>query len=208
MQQIPGNISNEDLNQWLQHSYFYHREPKTAKFRLSILCHIPQPNGGILNGIQHLDNNEMIPMPSPDELYCHWPVGGAINWPSKHYAVYAERLPKKQWKRSYIQSYYSIKKLGGLTPSEVSLYRSTTGAAKDMMEPVYYSYSTIKKELFPLGWESAAITPQLTIIGGDIQKIYFNTNLVGKITQDNQLYINNRTLQRYIFPHFDGLVRY
>lgn len=208
MQQVPGNISNEDLQQWLSSCYFYHRIPKTGKYELSFMTMQHLPNGHGTWMVQHVHNDELIPLPPANELWCHWPVGGAINWVLRKCAVFTERLPKKQWKRSFCTSYYTVKKLGGLLSAEDTAYRSSKKSAIELMEPTYYSYSTITKDLFPQGWESAAVNPQITIVNGDLPKVYFNSELVGKITQDKTLYINNRSVARYVVPHFDGLVRY
>ena len=207
MKQVPADLSQDDLHQWLSNCYFYHRIPATGKYELSYLSPVAGAGGGHSAwGVQHIASGDIIPIPHTDELWCHWPIGGAINWPHLQYSVYVERLPRKQWKRSYCGSYYSVKRIGTTVGPEFQMHKTNRQAVVALLEPTYYSYTQIIRELFPNGWESAAINSQLTILKGDLPKVYFNKDLVGKVTPDKQLFLTDRALRRYLLPHFDGLV--
>lgn len=200
MQQIPANLSMDDLQQWLGHCYFYHRLP-TGEFKLSVLCSTP---GG--PGIIHVDDNVTLEMPPTNQLFCHWPIGGAINWPHTKYAVYTERNPRKQWKRSFYPQYYTIRRLGYPITHEFQVEKNNTKSIMQILRPTYYPYTQAIYELFPDGWESVALTPQITLVPGELTKVYYNRDLVGKITKQNTLFLTEPTLRRAIIRHLDGLV--
>lgn len=204
MQPIPSTISQDDLHQWLSNCYFYHFTD--GQMKLSYLCHVHGPNGSPVHGIHHILDGSKIPLPDPGELWCHWPHGGAINWPHTRYAVYAERKPRKQWRRSFYLSCYGLSRPGFVSTPDFQAHKTTTESIVALAEPKYYSYTQIVNELFPGGWASAAINPQITVINGERKKIYFNQTLVGKITPDNYLYLTDESVRRQIVRNLDGIV--
>lgn|SRR3990167_5198231 len=202
MQPVPTNLSADDVHGWLSGCYFYASNPETYESCVSTLL------GSAGNyAIQNIQTGATRPLTNLSGLYCHWPIGGAINLVRAKYAIYAERIPRKQWKRTFCPSCYTLRRLGASAPYGLSgPNKHNHSIIAAIFEPAYFTYTEAKQTLFPSGWESVALTPQLTIVPGDIFKVYFQRELVGKVTRDNTLFVTDRSLRRQLLPHFDGLV--
>ncbi len=216
MQQVPENLSADDLHQWLHGCQFFFRTANgdmqlanfvSASDRLARLGETqneaaPPP----VHSAQLVESGEIIPILNPSWVYCFWPEGGAVNLPAQRFAIYVERLPRKQWKRSCNVGCYSYRRLGaGSRGFDQNREKHNTDTLRAIVNPTYYAYKEARGML-DSGWASVAVNPQLTLVGGELLKVYFQKELVGKVLRDNTLYLSDYRLRRYLLPNFDGLV--
>lgn len=198
MQQVPANLSQEDLHQWLHGCYFYvSRRPNEQL--LCTLVGSAQPN--VPHSAQSLATDEMIPITNPEYITCFWPPTGAVNLPHRQYSIFIERQPRKQWKRSFNPSCYSFRRVGvGSNGFDSGGEKGNISTIECVIAPKFYSFGEAKR-MFDQGWSSVAITPQLTVVNGDIIKVYWQRDLIGKVLRDGSLYVHDESMYRYVSPH-------
>ena len=174
MQPVPDDLHPDDREQWLLQGIFLIRI--NGELSPAIMC----DRGGYLpDGMfivqsqhdgwlgQHAVTNAMA--------FTHWPMCGAINPDGSPFAVIVERLPRKQFTRTFAPSLCKIriprhqemiKKYGHEVVRSFNTW--TPPIVKALFDPVYPTYRQARALLEERS--SVALSPLLMIVRDDFGK--------------------------------------
>lgn len=211
MNPLPSDIVAKDVSQWLSEGWFYAEYSKNL-FRIGRLLHVsPDNNTAIVTFLgKEFKDELMLPF---DKLYTHWPQCGAINilpseeqtWHGK-FAMSLLRLQKKQWKRTYNSYCLKVRVISDVA-DHFNYGADSEPVIKAAFDPQYFSYTHAVKHMFPDGWRSVAITPNIIVSAdkSNSQMVFLDGEVIGTIS-GTRFTCFNPGLKRRLLQHFDYLV--
>ena len=101
MQQLPEDISREDLSQWLGRGFFYADVPEVGR----VLCSLVEVHDPNTVYVIPLGTRNPVRVRRED-IWSHWPLCGCIN--TQHGALYVQRKVERQWRRVYSGRFVTI----------------------------------------------------------------------------------------------------
>lgn len=101
MQQLPTDLSRQDITQWLRGGFFYADLPDKPR----TLVTFGEAHDGNSLVVMCRERGAVYQVP-PSAIWTHWPMCGSINTP--HGALYVQRRVERQWRRVYSGRYVTI----------------------------------------------------------------------------------------------------
>lgn len=215
MLSLPQGISSRDIRQWLQEGWYFVEYKNGEK---AVACLLGVTEDG--TRINSLTTDGMKVTSNPRQVYPHWPTCGALNVPVMRCAVYLERCPRRQWKRTYTSRCLKVIVPGALdlygggfiSSPNPSISANMNYIVTEAFNPQYFSYREAKR-LFNLQEShrrvgSVALNQNVIVVwrGDQLPFVYYRARLIGKIC-DDQLITHNEVLARHIIGAFNGDVR-
>ena len=110
MQDIPDEITRDDLAQWLNRGWYYAigADGSQTLVRFQDTCSDAGSGGVLAQGYDYIGDTMLVTPPCG--ILLHWPECGAINTPTG--ALYVQRLQRRQWTRAYTSRTVQVSQLG------------------------------------------------------------------------------------------------
>lgn len=182
MIELAEGMSSGDVLQWLEGGVFLSRidgawEPVTLTMR-------PEGDGTVA----------VAPVGRPDaslrvrysDVRCHWPTCGAINLPDSGYALYVQRVQRRQYRRTFNHRCVNL-----TVPGKWSLLKSM--AAADLSPPTHSPevVRAVFDPKYPASYEEAAellstrpsvaVDPYITLVGYPNTAVYYRADLSARM---------------------------
>lgn len=196
--------NTDDVSQWVQGGYFLFDSAKYGKLKIASLCAGPSMTVGTPSGsgwaAKLLPEGDIEAFSDQNKIHPTWPMCGAINLVHTRNAVWVDRLPKKQWKRTFVFTCISIVDAAGSTVPYANMPAYEKNLICSIFEPLYFSYKDFKNN----DWATGAINPALVLRRGieDI-KVYLYADYVGSIKKDKFTAISP-TIERKVLQQLGG----
>lgn len=180
MMELPPDISPNDIAQWLEGGVFYARRGRERPWFLATYNGV-RDNGQV--DVFHVGEPERSTV-HPHNICVHWPKCGAINI-AKGFAVYVQRLQRKQYRRTYNSrcirtsvpgKWQALKRL---QPEDIYIDHGSHEFIQALFEPEYplNTYEAIHR-MTQGEWASVALNPQIILAR---TRVYYRGELVGRL---------------------------
>ena len=203
MNPLPQDLSISDIYQWLGEGWFLFRHD--GQFIVSSLEE--EMTLRTITGVRH----DLI----RDRTYPLWPICGSLNLSEFGYAIYLERIQRRQYRRTYnhkclsltIPRKWEVMKAKSLEVDQI--HPNTPVVIKEAFDPTYYTYTEALGLMDHEGWTSVALNPYIIVSGGPEKcHVYYRRKLVGTITNGQLVPIGDQSARiKRIIKFFEGRVR-
>ena len=195
---IPDNISPDDIGQWLYGGVCLARQPD-GEWMPCVVDRVEDSYFAgdkirwIVLGRLASDGFVMRQRVKQEDLRAHWPLCGSINVPHHRIATHVERVPSKQYKRTFnsrqlaftLPRSWDIRRSRGTTPAQ-----RCTAASNEVVSALFKPTYPVDYEdalaMLADGWLSVAVNPRIIVAGDIIGKrmIYYRGQLAATIHGD------------------------
>lgn len=186
MVELPEDMTEDDLHQWLSEGYCLYHGKAWAYWGDAETNDDGQVRRfGLVrdDGVTHV---------SLDEVQCFWPICGAINitkW-GIGIGVYVERRQRRQWRRTFNANCVQVEVPNQWVVQQAfkskrhpvhGVRQITLEMVDELFSPTYPSVREAVESIASGRAISVAVTPQVTLVGdGKGQHaVYYRTTLVG-----------------------------
>lgn len=196
--------STDDVAQWVHGGYFLFDSKKYGKLKIASLVAGPGTTQGTPDGtgwaVKLLPEGDIESFTDQNKIHPTWPMCGATNLVYTRNAVWVDRLPKKQWKRTFVFNCVGVMDASGSshTYSEYPSYEKHLVCS--IFEPTYFSYKEFKTN----DWSTGAISPSIVLRRSSNEiKVYLYADYVGSIKKD-KFFAINPTIERKALRQLGG----
>lgn len=184
---LPDGISRDDIGQWLYGGVCIHIAPNGVSTP-AVMDRVTEDRSGATKVRIRLMGDGFIEPVSvyPSELRGHWPMCGSINVEQYHCAVHVERIPARQYKRTFnsrqvkfmLPRMWDVRKRFGSAVS-ASMTQASPGVVGSLFNPTYPESYEAALEMLGSGWLSVALNPRIIVAGDDLGKrmVYYRGEL-------------------------------
>ncbi len=194
MIELPEGISPDDIGQWLYGGVCLHKMDDGACVPAVMDRVLEHENGTHYARIRLATDNftEFLSV-APSSLYAHWPMCGSINLAAYKCALHVERLPARQYKRTFnsrqvkfnLPRAWDVRKRLGqrAVAAMTSVNRDTVEA---LFAPTYPENLEAALEMLGNGWLHVALNPRVILAGDDLGKrmVYYRGQLAATMNGD------------------------
>lgn len=187
---LPEGISPDDIGQWLYGGVCVVVRPGTEPIPAMVDRVLDRTTVRAKLSTTDFLANESVPLSC---VYAHWPMCGSINLPQSRIATHCERIPAKQYKRTFnsrqvqyvLPRAWDVRKMFGSRISNAAM-TSSAEVIGALFKPWYPENFEAALELLGSGWLSVAVNPRIIIAGDDVGKrmIYYRGQLAATINGD------------------------
>lgn len=196
--------NHDDILQWVSGGYFLLDSKKYGKLKIASLVAGPgMPSGSVVGGhwtAKLWPEGDLETFSDSHQIHPTWPMCGAINIVCTKNAVWVDRLPKKQWKRTFMFNCTTVTNAQGSD----KVYEQAVAYEKQLVcsifEPEYFTYKQFKA----MDWATCAINPSTVLhkTAAGI-KVYLYADYVGVIKKDN-FHALSPTIARRVMQQLGG----
>lgn len=166
MARLPDDMNMHDIDQWLGGTWFKAKIGDEVR-----VCRLIEADYGCacvedIDGVVHQE----VPL---EDIRLHWAMCGSLNV-SPTFALYAGRIPRRQWRRSYCASSLAVvvpdewavmRAVGSRAYREIA-NRSSLNIVRAAFNPIYPDVGEAIESLRCSGVASIATSPHVIISGG------------------------------------------
>lgn len=214
---LPEGISRDDIGQWLYSGICMAKLSMDGEYRPAVLDRVTEEDRtelGYTARVRLLDDGFDITHIIPTEFLAgHWPMCGSVNVEEHRVAVHVERLPARQFKRTFnarqvaihVPRPWEVRKVRGNSAAD-ALRVSSPCIIQATFYPVYPTHFEEALVKLSEGWLSVAINPRIIIAGDDIGKrmIYYRGKLAATILGEQISPVADVTTCRLIDKVLEG----
>lgn len=191
---LPEGISRDDIGQWLYGGICLARPSSQEPFVAAVMDRTmtgPNDRPSALSVRLITDGFEDSRIVAIEDVRAHWPMCGSVNVQDRRVAVHVERLPARQYKRTYNSRQVSIRvprawdvrrRIGENGLREVR--SQTVPLLRALFDPTYPKNVGEAFDMLSDGWLSVALNPRIIVAGDDVGKrmVYYRGKLAATMT--------------------------
>lgn len=185
MAKLPDDITSHDVDQWLGGTWFKAQIDDEVR-----ICTLVEADYGSVC-VEDIDGNVHQEVPLTD-IRLHWAMCGSLNV-SPVFALYAGRLPRRQWRRSYssrslavtVPDEWAVMRAVGADGYRQFAHRDSHAIVRAAFNPVYPDVGDAIDSLRSARVASVATSPHVILSGGTYGKamrLHYKGKHVGTIT--------------------------
>jgi len=114
------------------------------------------------------------------EIYLHWPLCGAVNNKNKKFALYVQRLPRRQYARTFCPQQVEVlvprgyEVLARIGTRRNSLDANSNEVLRALFYPEYPANYEEAEQWLEDGWLSVALTRRVTLVKAEGKLLVFD----------------------------------
>ena len=217
MIKLPEGITRDDVGQWLYGGVCVYEDP-SGNFIPAIMDNTVDDAGVDRARIRLLtDGFEGRRYVTIDSLWAHWPLCGSVNVEAHKCAIHVERLPARQYKRTFNNRQVKVhlprgwdlrKRLGSHVVTQ--MMQVSTETVRALFLPSYPESVEAAFERLGNGYLSVALNPRVIVAGDDLGKrmVYYRGQLAATMQGEYLSPVADLTTCRIINRSLNGRFRW